>query len=372
MIKILLISPYGGTQGGISRWTEHIIDYYNNQIDKVIKLDLLPVQRSVFVNGVSFWGRLIYGFKDYAEIIRLFKDKINKQEYNLVHISTSASISLLKDLLILRIAKKYKIKSVIHFHFGRIPILQKKNNWEWKLLLMVVTKADCSIVMDQCSFEVLSQYNEHKVVFLPNPVAPRISDIVAKNFSLTQKEGNILFVGHVIKSKGIFELITAFKKINDKNLKLRIVGHIEQEMRDTIQPLINGNIEIIGEEPYDDIIKDMLYCDVFVLPSYTEGFPNVILESMACGCAIISTKVGAIPELLHEDSHGKYGILIHPQNEKELFDALRTLIYDEKLKTQCRKNSRRRVYEKYSMPTIWGQLITIWTNIATNKNKKIN
>lgn len=62
----------------------------------------------------------------------------------------------------------------------------------------------------------------------------------------------------------------------------------------------------------------MLKCTVFVLPTYTEGFPNVVLESMACGCPIVATSVGAIPEMLD----GGAGIVIEPRNVEQLRDAV--------------------------------------------------
>jgi glycosyltransferase involved in cell wall biosynthesis len=67
----------------------------------------------------------------------------------------------------------------------------------------------------------------------------------------------------------------------------------------------------------------MQAADLFVLPTYTEGFPNVILEAMAAGKAIISTRVGAIPEMLAVDENESCGLVIAPRDAGALVAALR-------------------------------------------------
>ncbi len=363
-MKILLISPYSGIQGGISRWTEHILNYYESLNSKSCNLQLLPVKRSKYISNTSLFIRLWYGIKDYSKIYHEFKKKTISYKYDIVHIASSASISLFKDLLIMKYARKQKIKTIIHFHFGRIPELEMRNNWEWKLILKVISIADKVIVIDKFSYETFNKYGYNNIIYLPNPVANRIIDIINKYPDITREAGKILFVGHVIKTKGIFELIEAFKNINNNNFTLRIVGYIEPHMKNVLNIHIGEikNIEITGEEPYEEIIKDMLSCDIFVLPTYTEGFPNVILESMTCSCAIISTRVGAIPELLEKDQYGEYGILIDSQNVYQLQSAILKMINDTQLKKQCGDNCKKRVHERYSMPIIWKQLTNIWEN----------
>ena len=108
-------------------------------------------------------------------------------------------------------------------------------------------------------------------------------------------------------------------------------------------------------------INEMLSCDVFVLPTYTEGFPNVILESMACGCAIVTTPVGAIPEMLEEENGKRYGILVEPKKAQELKEGIEAMLNDETLKAECRKNVQQRVNERYNIDAVWRQMLNIWT-----------
>ena len=363
-MKILLASPYGGIPGGISRWTGHIVDYYNRHGKSDCDLKIFPMQRSVFVNiNSSMLYRLRWAVKDYSKLISLFRKEITSNHYDILHLTSSASISLLKDFIMLRMARRRGIKTIIHFRFGRIPELIEKNNWEWKLLKIVVKLADKVIVIDKASYNTLIKTGFNNVVLLPNPVAPAVLNIVASNSSIKREQGVVLFVGHVVKTKGIFELIEACKQI--PNIKLRIVGHIEAETRLKIEDVSNNAkwIEIIGEEPYDEVIKEMLRCDIFVLPTYTEGFPNVILESMACGCAIVASSVGAIPEMLEDENDKKCGLQVAPQDVIGLCSAVKSLLYDDAMKAEFRLNATNRVNEKYNMLSIWKQLCLIWNNV---------
>jgi glycosyltransferase involved in cell wall biosynthesis len=141
-----------------------------------------------------------------------------------------------------------------------------------------------------------------------------------------------------------------------------MIGSISQETKQDLLNLATNieSIEIIGELPYEEIITNMLSCDVFVLPTYTEGFPNVILESMATSCAIVTTNVGAIPEILESDNGQDFGIMVEPRDINSLQKAIEQMLSDEEFKANCRANVARRVIERYSLHTIWLKMLDIW------------
>ena len=120
-------------------------------------------------------------------------------------------------------------------------------------------------------------------------------------------------------------------------------------------------LNIRGETPYEEVIAEMCKCDVFVLPTYTEGFPNVILESMACGCAIVTTSVGAIPEMLEEEDGKHYGIMVEPRNVEQLKGAIERMLSDADFKNECRANVQQRVNERYNIDSVWRQMVDIWS-----------
>ena len=359
-MKILFASPYGGVPGGITRWTEHILNYYHQSKPIDIEVDLLPMGRK-FVNiNSSIFYRLKCAVRDYGGILKEFKEKIKSTQYDVMHLASSASISLLKDIYMLRYAQKKGIKTCIHFRFGRIPELKRQNNWEWRLIKKVVLLANKTIVLDKKSYDELRNSGFKNIEILPNPVAPIVNQIVLNNNDIKREPNTLLFTGHVVKTKGVFELIDACNNI--PNIKLKIIGHVEPSMKEALLTRCKQakQVEITGEMPYEEVIKEMLRCDLFVLPTYTEGFPNVILESMACGCAIVTTKVGAIPEMLQAEGDKKFGVLIDPQNTGQLQNAIANLLKDNVLKEQCKENVKQRVIERYNIDKIWTQLTHIW------------
>jgi len=114
----------------------------------------------------------------------------------------------------------------------------------------------------------------------------------------------VLFVGNLLESKGLRELAHAFGELAHKkangDIELIIIGSgsFEQKMRSLLATFgVEKRVRFLGVLPQPEIAKWMNACDVFCLPSYAEGQPNVLIEALACGARIVSTTVGGIPEL---------------------------------------------------------------------------
>ena len=359
-LKILFVAPYGGVPGGISRWTSHIVEYHKKYGRNDCDLGLVPMGRSMFVNiNMPKWERLKAVWIDYRRILSDFNQKI-KAGYDVMHLTSSGSWSLYKDLFMINNARKHGVKSIIHFHFGRIPELAQQNNWEWKLIKAVISRADKAVVLDQNSFDTLKEQGFRNIDILPNPVAPQVEKIVSENKDIKRLKGEILFAGHVVRTKGVFELLEACSELD--GITLKMAGHITPEMQSEIEKIYGKPewLKIYGEIPYEEVIKAMMSCDVFVLPTYTEGFPNVILEAMAAGCAIVTTPVGAIPQILENEGDKHFGVLTEPRNSMALKEALHNLLSDEHLKDAMRINVKKRVRERYNIDSVWNKLLSLW------------
>lgn len=367
-MKVIFVSPFGKTLvGGIVKWTEHIVNFHKknpNAIDLTLLYNENPIPLQ---EGTSMLHRIYKGLKNYYPLCSNFKKKTNIEHFDVAHISTSASISLIKDLIIARIAYKRGIKTVFHFHFGRIPEILKFGGWEKKLLDKLLKIASCGVVMDKASYNALTDSGYVNIRYLPNPLALSVSEIIeAKSVNIKRKERKIVFAGHVVPTKGVFELVEACCNIS--NIQLRILGQVKDEIKKELEEKAGPNkdnwLDITGNVSFETIIEEMLSCDIFVLPTYTEGFPNVILESMACGCAIVTTPVGAIPEILEEENGKHYGILVAPKNIEELKRGIEQMLNNEELKEECRKNAKQRVNERYNIATVWQQLVSIWKEVC--------
>lgn len=363
-MRVLLAAPASGASGGINRWTKHILAYYESLNNKPVSLEIFDLARSEYIpDDISLVPRIRLAVKDYSSIIKGFKVALKEKEFDVVHITSSAGLGLIRDLLMLKMAHKKGIKTIVHFRFGRIPQLFKQNNWETKLLKEVIKKTDHVIVLDRCSYETLGRNGYNNISQLPNPLAPKVLEQIASIGTVERKPRQILFIGHCISTKGIFELVEACKDI--KGINLRLVGAINDDVRKHLSDLAQngGWLDIIGEKPYEEVIKQMLSCDVFVLPTYTEGFPNVILEAMACGCAIVTTPVGAIPEMLETENGQQFGLMIESRNVNALRDALLQMLDNSKMKDECGRNAQKRVEERYNIASVWRQMVGIWKQV---------
>lgn len=373
-MNVLLCAPNSGATGGILRWTEHLWKYYENLNDKELVIDILDTGLSTDrrVNPPVTY-RIRTGIKEYTRIYKSFVHFIRKQHYDVIHLTSSASFGLVKDLFMLRKAKKRGSRTIMHFHFGRIPDLYRLRNWEQKLLDQVIRRADRVVVIDKASYDTLLSNGYDNVDLLPNPLTPAVSSIIEANGDVVRQDRKLLFAGHVIETKGVFELIDACKGLD--GIELKLIGAVSDEMRMKLRRRAGNGceawLEIAGELDFEATIKEMLSAGVFVLPTYTEGFPNVIIESMACGCPIVTTDVGAIPEMLDTEHGFNYGICVKPRDAELLRSAVRKMLDDREYASMCGRNAQQRVKMLYAMPQVWKQLTSIWgkTSVASSSRR---
>lgn len=161
------------------------------------------------------------------------------------------------------------------------------------------------------------------------------------------------FTGRLTKDKGIEELIEAFKSLNNCNLLL--VGGLDEHhglKETTIQEIeTNPNIVMTGFIP--NPAPFYKYMDLFVIPSYREGFSNVCLEAAAANLAIIGTDVTGIMDAVVDCKTGR---LVAPYSSEALQQAISHLIRNNSLCDTYGRNGRKRVINYFQSEDIWQQM----------------
>lgn len=160
-----------------------------------------------------------------------------------------------------------------------------------------------------------------------------------------------LFVGRIVRDKGINELVAAFKRLNEEFHKTRLwlVGHYENEL-DPIsissQEIINEsqNINTLGTILGDELIAYYAASDCFVFPSYREGFPNTVIEAGAMDLPCIVTDINGSREII---SQGENGIIIPSKNEEQLYKAMKQMITDENSRKKMSGNARKMIADRF-------------------------
>jgi len=133
----------------------------------------------------------------------------------------------------------------------------------------------------------------------------------------------VLFVGRLDTAKGIEELLEAFASLVSRrpNLRLAFVGDGpgSGHLRSKAKHLALGDrITLKGACSSPEVAQWLAAANVLALPSYNEGYPNVVIEALRCGRPVIATNVGGILELVNEES----GILIAPRDSRALANAI--------------------------------------------------
>lgn len=371
-MKVLFCSPYldthGVVSGGLNQWGRYIFSYYNEYGKGDVQLIPSSFDRYIYLSSgdVPFWMRIYSGIKEQSAAVRKAKKQMKQERPDVVHICTSAEFGLIKDLLLIKAAKKIGAKTAIHLHFGRTPDLLKNNNWESRLFRKVISSCDVAIAMNQPTLEALTSHGYENARYLPNPLSLSIiNQVKALDGTISRQTNRILYVGHVARTKGVYELVEACSKL--QGIQLRIVGKCSHEDKENLLKIAHSNgksewIEFVGEISHDQVLKEFFEAGVFAFPSYSEGFPNVILEAMACGCPIASSNVGAIPEMLNIEGT-PCGLCYETKSSEEVLRTLLNLMHDEKQKNLLSNRAKARVNSMYAIPKVWEQMLNIWRSL---------
>lgn len=153
-----------------------------------------------------------------------------------------------------------------------------------------------------------------------------------------------LFVGRIVRDKGINELVSAFNSLqqNYKNLRLFLVGRFEDNLdpiSDSCRNIIHNHSSImyVGSKTGNELLAYYFASDCFVLPSYREGFPNTVLEAGAMGLPSIVTDINGSREII---KNGKNGLIIPSKNVEALYNAMEHIILDKDATTLMASNAR--------------------------------
>jgi glycosyltransferase involved in cell wall biosynthesis len=180
-----------------------------------------------------------------------------------------------------------------------------------------------------------------------------------KEWNIQSEDLVFVFVGRLVGDKGINELITAFTEINthNKTAKLLLVGPYEHELDPLEQSTLdaiyeNTNIITVGFQ--DDIRPFLAISDVFVFPSYREGFPNVVMQAGAMGLPSIVTDINGSNEIIQ---HNHNGSIIPPKDTTALTQAMQQLIDNPTLRQSLAQNSRQSITSRYEQQVVWDALL---------------
>lgn len=182
------------------------------------------------------------------------------------------------------------------------------------------------------------------------------------------------FIGRLAKEKGIEELLDAFVKLKqelpDSNIKLLLIGTLEQvngPISKEAVKLIEKSEDIKFPGRTDDVRLHLRMIDTLILPTYREGFPNILLQAGAMGVPVIATDINGCNEIIDDN---KNGLLVKPKDPHDLYLKMKTLYQEEQLRMNFGKALREKAEKYFGNTIIWDGIkaeYDYWTNL-TNKN----
>ncbi len=181
---------------------------------------------------------------------------------------------------------------------------------------------------------------------------------IKKENRLNEADFVFIYVGRLVKDKGISELVVAFKKIHQKHshAKLVLVGNPEPELN----PLLPETEQVIKETSaiiiigfQEDVRPFLAVSNALVFPSYREGFPNVPMQAGAMGLPSIVTNINGCNEII---KNGKNGIIIPPKNTTELEKAMLSMLEYPDLTQRLAANARESIVSRFNQLWLWEQI----------------
>ena len=196
----------------------------------------------------------------------------------------------------------------------------------------------------------------------------RRPEIMDKAKMLTEKNMfTFIFVGRLVKDKGINELVEAFTQLYNKykNVRLLLVGKYETELdplkEETIERINTlSTIEAVGPQYGDDLLLHYAASDCFVFPSYREGFPNTVLEAGAMGLPSIVTDINGSRDII---VHGENGVIVPSKNVDALYQAMEQMFLDKEEMQRMADNARPMIESRFEQSFVQKCLLEFYDEI---------
>lgn len=247
-----------------------------------------------------------------------------------VHINSAMdNKAFWRDCVYLAVCKLFRCPVVFQLHGGLLQSICP-NRVVRRLVRALFGLADAIVLLatvERRDFEQLGITG--RVVVIPNGIDIRDYDAVTPRVH-SGKVRRLAYLGRLIREKGVFEAVRAVevlrKEESFKDLELNIAGTgpALSELQSYVNSRsLNGHVKLLGSVVGSLKTRFLQDADVFVFPSYhQEGLPYAILESLAAGTPVITTRVGGIPDVVAD---GVHGLFVEPRDPSSIISAIRQL-----------------------------------------------
>lgn len=340
----------------------------------------------------------------------------NREQVRTINISMQRNISPLKDLvsvwhlyvlfknekpqIVHSITPKAGLLSMIAAYFARVPIrihtftglIFPSKKGFLKLLLLNMDRVLClfathifpegeGVKKDLKTYRITNK--PLKVIANGNVNGIDDGYFNCENFSeqnnhdlkielgISPNDFVFIFVGRLVKDKGINELVGAFELLQKENstVKLILVGNYESDL-DPLESktleIINTNKSILSVGFQNEVRTYFSIANALVFPSYREGFPNVVMQAGAMNLPSIVTDINGCNEIIQEN---KNGFIIPIKNQRAIFDAMKKMIDNPILLDEMKQQTREMIVSRYQQEIVWKAILDEYSKCIKHLTK---
>lgn len=265
---------------------------------------------------------------------------------DLCYITPSAKGSgFYKDVIIIAIIKFFRVKRIFHYH--NKGIIERHNRLPDNLLYKFSFRNASVILLSRQLYQDVEKYvPKRRVFYCPNGIADLSNDLHNPSFKNNGSPVEVLFLSHLIRSKGMLILIEACAILKARGINFHCSiagGDAEMKIKEVEEIVklkkLTGLISLTGPVYGEEKAVLMKSADILAHPSLNDCFPLVLLEAMSLSLPVISTFEGAIPEIVDNEISG---FLVPSKDPKSLADKLEILIKDPELRRKMGAAGRRK------------------------------
>ena len=290
---------------------------------------------------------------------------IRRENIDIVHVHMAERGSVFREGFVILLARRLGCKTVIHMHGSTIEKwYYRRSRIVQKITRSIFCAADKMIVLGELWRPFMSRVMrgyEEKICVLHNAVK-----VPAEN-GYHPEAHNFLFYGMLIQRKGIDDLLEAYRSILPdipQNVDLDLYGDdydSEEKIREKIKRFgLEGRAVYKGWMTEDNREEAFKAAMVNILPSYNEGLPMTVLETMGYGIPNITTGVAAIPEVVEDNENG---FLITPGDVQALAEKMTLIVNDPGVRKRLSDAAYKKAKQEFSLESHFEQLKKIYSSL---------
>ena len=304
---------------------------------------------------------------------RAFRRALQRSTYDLVYLnSTIGSRALVRDAITLQALRSANVPVFIKMHGSDSTLLNRTDPVARILKHIVFNRAAAFGLL---SSEEIANFHkagveEHKLFRVKNVVNPSVykKDVEFKQrIGLSPGSPMVLFAARFIPSKGLIDLIRACAILRDRGYSLNIVclgdGPSRSECEAEVECLgIQRLVRFPGFVPEAETKPYYANADMVVLPTWEEGFPMTVFQAVAAGVPVITTRIRAAADYLHEPENCLW---VEPRNPGQLADKMQQLLDSPALMEQMAHNNLSSA-DNYSKETVANEFLEVYRTITSS------